>query len=178
MKKSLTALFTLIALTICIPKVFAECPCQTPQPCCPSTTSCPCQAAQPCAPPCQSCQCPCEGCKAETWLCPQSLEAYFCRMGFTDCQKCSARQAVEEFKCAVKCLPKCCESKCDCRAYRKALKTLDCKMKNIITQCQKKEYKCVKNEVKSQVKCCHKCLIWPSFCKCGCPSSCACPCQQ
>lgn len=184
MKKTLTTLFTLIALTMCTPKVFAQCACPTPQPCCPTATApCPCQEATPCSPCAQPCcpttQCPCDCSKAETWFCPQCVEAYFCRLGLTECQKCAARQAVEQFKCCVQCLPTCCASRCQCREYRKALRDLDCKIKNIITDCQKKEYKCVRSEVKSQVKCCHRCLIGPKFCrKCSCQSPSACPCNS
>lgn len=169
MKKSLTALFTLIVLTICIPKVFAACPCQTSPPS-PATTA-PCQTDLAPASPCPTVECPCDCNKtSETWLCPENVEAGLRRLGFTECQKNSARQAIEEFKCAIKDLPKCCrcESKCDCKKYRMALNDLDCKMKNIITRCQKKEYDCIREEVKKQVQCCHKCLMWPKKCKCGC----------
>ncbi len=83
------------------------------------------------------------------------VENYLCKIGLNECQKNEARIAIEQFKCDTNCLRAngCnCESKCDCRAYRKALRNLDCRMKKIITACQKTDYKCVKNEIKDQVK--------------------------
>lgn len=161
MKRTLVSLFTLIALAIGIQTSFAACPCT--QPCNP----CPC--AKPCNPCDCGCQCePCNCC--EVWLDCQCLQDYFCKIGLNECQKCEALKAVEEFKCCTQCLRAkgCkCESKCDCRKYRRALRNLDCKMKNIITTCQKDDYKCVRKEIKNKVKCCHKCLINPFYrCKC------------
>lgn len=165
MKKTLLTLFALIALAFTAQATFAACPCQ--QPACPCETG----PACPCAKPACPCDCnniPC----CEDWLCPQTLEDYFCRIGLSECQKADALKAIEEFKCETQALrDKCCkcESKCECRSYRKALRRLDCKMKNIITKCQKSAYKCVRKEVKNKVKCCHKCLINPFYrCKCGC----------
>lgn len=161
----LVSLFTLVALAIGIQVSYAACTCNPcAQPCDPCYSSC-----DPCG-----CACPC-GCCCEKWLNCKCLEDYFCRIGLNECQKCEARKAVEEFKCCTKCI--CangckCESKCECREYRRALRDLDCKMKNIITRCQKPDYKYVRREVKDQVKCCHKCLIWPfkrcTCCDCGC----------
>lgn len=157
MKRTLVALFTLIALSIGIQASFAACPCK---PC------------DPCAKPCPACPCDCTVPCCEDWLCPSAVENYFCKIGLNECQKCEARKAVEEFKCETKCIRAngCkCESKCDCRTYRKALRDLDCKIKMIITKCQKPDYKCVRKEVKDKVKCCHKCLINPfKRCKCAC----------
>ena len=164
MKKTLVALFTVVALSIGIQASFAACPCQKADPC-------------PCAKPCDPCAKPCDPCATsapcgEGWLDCQKLEEYFCKMGFNDCQKADALKAIEEFKAETACLRAngCnCESKCDCRAYRKALRTLDCKMKTIVTKCQKSDYNCVRKEVKNDVKCSHKCLINPfSRCKCSC----------
>lgn len=168
MKKTLVALFTLIALSFGI-QAFAACPCD------------------PCAKPCDcDCECPCEPCKCcEGWLNCKCLEDYFCRIGLSECQKCDARKAVQDFVFCTQCL-RCkdcqCETKCECRSYRKALRVLDCKMKNIITKCQKSDYRCVRKEVKEQVKCCHKCLINPFYrckccdCNCGCACGCNCGC--
>lgn len=168
MKKMLVSLFTLAALIIGA-RVYADCcPCQA-NPCC---TDSPC--ATPCPAPCN----PCCDCCCEKWLNCRCLEDYFCRMCFNECQKAEALCAIERFKCCTKCLrlKNCkCESKRECRAYRKALRNLDCDMKKIITRCQKDDYKCVRREVKDQVKCCHSCLIWPfKLCKCNCDCGCAC----
>lgn len=166
MKIILVTLFTLLTLSVGVQAVFAECSC--------NNKSDPCSCARQCDPcdygcPDEQCNC-CGG-----WLNCRCLEDYFCRIGLNECQKCEARKAVEEFKCCTKCLREkgCkCESKCECRAYRNALRNLDCKMKNIITRCQKDDYKYVRREVKDQVKCCHKCLINPfKRCKCDCGCS-------
>lgn len=150
MKRTLVTLFTLIALAIGTQASQAAC-CS----CQPQTDSCACM--QPCC---------------EDFLCPEKVEDYFCKIGLNECQKDQARIAICQFIADTECLRANgykCESKCECRAYRKALKTLDCAMKNIITTCQKADYKCVKNEVKDKVKCCHKCLINPfTRCKCAC----------
>ena len=149
MKKLLVSLFALIALAITTQATFAACPCEKPCPC-----AC---SQQPCC---------------EDWLCPQAVDDYFCKLGLNDCQKAEALMAIEQFKCDTQCQRAngCnCESKCECRQYRKALRDLDCKMKQIITACQKSDYKCVKHEIKDKVKCCHKCLINPfKRCKCAC----------
>lgn len=154
MKKMLFTLFALIALSIGMQATFAACPCN------------PCAKSCDCFCPYKPCQC------SEGWLNCNCMEDYFCRIGLSECQKCEARKAVDEFICKTECIRTkgCqCENKCECRMYRKALKDLDCKMKNIITQCQKQDYKCVKNEIKDKVKCCHKCLINPFYrCKCAC----------
>lgn len=152
MKKRLVCLLTLIALAIGVQTSQAACPCKIIQ------VTCPCSCA--CTTTC------------EDFLCPQTMENYFCKIGLNECQKDQARIAVCQFQTETACLRANgykCESKCECRAYRKALRNLDCKMKNIITNCQKADYKCVKVEVKDQVKCCHKCLINPfKQCKCAC----------
>ena len=164
MKKTLLALFTAVALTLGMQASFASCPCEQPQSEA-TTASCPCEK-----PSCDSCATkpPC----CEGWLDCQKLEEYFCKMGLSDCQKADAQKAIEEFKAstdAIRSKGCSCESKCECRSYRKALKHLDCHMKSIITKCQKADYKAVKKEVKKEVKCCHKCLINPfSRCKCSC----------
>lgn len=162
MKKVLVGLFTLIAISIGMAS-FAACPCQ-----------------QSCAPCCSSFN-PC----CEDWLNCMCVEDYLCRIGLNECQKAQARCAIEQFKCDTACnrAKDCqCESKCECREYKKALRDLDCKMKQIITCCQKDDYKCVKNEIKDKVKCCHKCLINPfhrcKTCDKGCPCGCACPCGK
>ncbi len=162
MKKTLVALFTLVALSIGIQTSFAACPCSNP-----------CDPCDPCAKPCDPCAKACEPCGCcEEWLDCKCLENYFCKIGLNECQKDEARKAVEEFKCKTQCLrgKDCkCETKCECRTYRKALRDLDCKMKLIITKCQKDDYKCVRKEIKKEVKCCHKCLINPfKRCKCAC----------
>lgn len=161
MKKVLVGLFTLIAISIGMAS-FAACPCQ-----------------QSCAPCCSSFN-PC----CEDWLNCMCVEDYLCRIGLNECQKAQARCAIEQFKCDTACnrAKDCqCESKCECREYKKALRDLDCKMKQIITCCQKDDYKCVKNEIKDKVKCCHKCLINPfhrcKTCDSGCKCGCACPCK-
>lgn len=154
MKKTLVVLFTLLALSIGIQVTFAEC--------------CPCQKQNTC-----DCGCLCEPCNCcEGWLDCKCLEDYFCRIGLDACQKAQALKAIEDFKCCTQCLRAKgyqCESKCDCRTYRQALRDLDCKMKNIISQCQKNDYRFVRSEIKDKVKCCHKCLINPFYrCKCDC----------
>lgn len=105
----------------------------------------------------------------EDWL--NNIEGYFCRIGLSECQKCEARKAINRFLCNSKCLDPCncgCkESKCACREYKKALKQLDCEMKEIISKCQKDDYKGIRKEIKKQVNCCHECLTWP-FSKCAC----------
>lgn len=194
MKKTLIAIYTLIALAIGIQATLADCPFQTwPNQCnCdPCMMSNPCGYACPCTngatPPiiynpgdddtcyqqeqynCKQCCNPC----CENWLNCPNVENYFCRMGLNECQKAKARCAIEQFKFKTQCLRnKCnctCESKCECRQYRKALRDLDCQMKNIITRCQKSDYNCVRYDVKCKVKCYHHCLIWPFYlCKCGC----------
>lgn len=151
MKKTLVALFTMIALSIGA-QVFAACPCQT---------------CDPCPKPCE-CTTPC----CESWLDCQKVNEYFCKIGLNECQKAEALNAIEKFRCKtqnMRCDGCKCESKCECRAYRKAIRALDCDMKAIITKCQKADYKCVKKEIKDQVKCCHHCLINPfARCKCAC----------
>lgn len=156
MKKTLVALFTLFALAISVQTSQAACPCQT------QIAPCPCMQADPCN--CAPC--------GEAWLNQYAVEDYFCRIGLNDCQKAQAMNAIEKFKCETKCLRAngCkCESKCECREYKKALRNLDCDMKKIITSCQKQDYKCVKDEIKDKVQCAHKCLINPFHrCKCAC----------
>lgn len=147
MKRMLIFMGVMVAMLVGV-QTFAACPCEKP---------CPCSMNQPCC---------------EDWLCPQAVENYFCRIGLNECQQDEAAMAIEQFKCKTQCerAKGCaCENKCECRAYRKALKDLDCKMKQIITSCQKSNYKCVKHDIKDKVKCCHKCLINPfSHCKCAC----------
>lgn len=158
MKKILITLFSLFVMSIGIQASKADCPCQTE-----SGDACPCVTAEPC-------KCHTDYC--EDWLCPQALEDYFCRLGLSECQKDEARNAVGEFKCKTQAIrdKSCkCESKCECRTYKKALIGLDCKMQTIITKCQKDDYKCVRKEIKDKVKCCHKCFINPFHrCKCSC----------
>lgn len=172
MKKMLMSLVTLMTLIVGA-RVFAACSCN---PC-----QCPCPEAPCCAAPCNSC---CDCC-CEKWLGCNCLNDYFCRIGLNDCQKADALCAIEKFKNFTKCqrAKGCkCETKCECRDYRKALRNLDCDMKKIITKCQKDDYNCVKSEVKDQVRCCHKCLIWPfklckcCDCNCGCACGCGCDC--
>lgn len=164
--KTLAALLTLVALIISAKMTFAACPCQIIDPCCPYAKSAP------------GCECSCSPCKCcEDWVDCKCLEDYFCSVGLNECQKCAARKAIEKFKYVTQCLAKnCkCETKCECRYYRRALRDLDCKMKNIITKCQKPDYNCVRREIKDKVKCCHKCLIWPfKLCKCDCGCNCCC----
>lgn len=154
MKQTLIALFILTTLTVLnIQPSFAARRCNS------------------CAKPCSDCFCPYKPCKcSEGWLNCNCLEDYYCRIGLSECQKCCARKAVEEFKCNTQGYNSKgykCESKCECRKYRRALRDLDCKMKNIITECQKSDYKSVRQEIKEKVQCCHKCLIWPFYrCKC------------
>ncbi len=168
MKKSLIALFAVVALTITTQSAFAGCPCnKTISPCDKKVSPCeqklnPCEKADPCekVDPCEANrEMSCEG-----WLTRASLDDYFVRMNLNDSQVCEAMSAVENFKSKTKNFRNSngeCETKCDCRMYRQALKELDCDMKKIISQCQKEQYKEIKAEVKSQVKCCHKCLINP-----------------
>jgi hypothetical protein len=157
MKKMLVSMFTLAALAFGIQASFATCPCQSDCDSCAKPS--PCDCTSPCC---------------EDWLCTSAVEDYLCRIGLNECQKTEARKAIEEFKCETACLRAngCkCESKCDCRTYRKALRDLDCKMKMLITKCQKSDYKTVRKEIKDKVKCCHKCLINPfKRCKCACGS--------
>lgn len=145
---------------------FAQCQCT------------PCVQSAPCAcnpSPYQTC---CYSC-CEAWLNCQCIENYLCQLGLSECKKCDARNMVERFKCETNCL-RCkgykCESKCDCRKYRKELCNLDYEIKKLLCGCQKDKYKCIRNEIKDQVRCCHRCLIWPiSFggcCKCSCNCCC------
>lgn len=158
MRKNLVIFGIMAIMFIAGQSSFANCPCQQTEP----QPACPCQTCEP--------TCPCQPC-CEGWLNPQKVEEYFCRIGFSDCQKEEARNLIEQFKCDTKGLSGgVCASKCDCRKYRKELRNLDYNMRKLLTQCQKSNYKTVRCEVKSQVKCCHKCLIWPSrapkCCKC------------
>lgn len=168
MKKTLVTLVALGALMLGA-QAFAACPCETQKPCddpCKSPCEKPCEKQKPCDP------CDTAGPCGENWLSCTNLEEYFCKIGLDSCQKQKAMQAIEEFKADTACfrMKGCdCETKCECRTYRHALKDLDCKMKKIITDCQKENYEQVRDEVKDQVKCAHKCLINPfSRCKCGC----------
>lgn len=114
------------------------------------------------------CKNPC----CEKWLDCSSVEDYFCRIGLNECQKVFARNAIEKFKCDTICLraKNCkCETKGECRNYKKSLRRLDCKIKNILTKCQKSDYNIVRKEIRNEVNCCHRCLINPFYrCKCGC----------
>lgn len=146
MRKKIIGIFTIITLSAGIQVANADCPYQI-DPCYSSNLS-------------NCCLDPC----CEDWLCPQKLENYFCQINLNECQKSQARNAVLQFTCNTQCLrnKRCkCESKRDCRNYRKALRNLDCNMKNIMTKCQKSDYKYVRKEVKNQVSCCHHCLINP-----------------
>ena len=199
MKKTLFALGLFMTMLFTIQPNFAACPCeqnmqmqnQTMGCACPCEKPDPCECQKPCDPCCNECskcnECnKCDdccdanlnkcgdnpggyNCCCESWL--DNIESYFCRVGFSECQKCEARKAINDFLCNVKnidpCNCGCKESKCACREYKKELKKLDCEMKKIITKCQKDDYNCVKKEVKEQVNCCHKCLIWP-FSRCAC----------
>lgn len=188
MKKALIAFGILMTVILTAQTTFAACECnQTSSSCqCPITTSCPC----PACPIENSCQCPittytpccnncnnCNNCCCETWL--SKMEDYYCRVGLSECQKCLARRVMAQFLCDTQCLRNCCgpcnESACDCRQYKRELRNLDYEMKKIVTDCQKSNYNCVKNEVKDQVRCCHKCLMWPfsiSFGCCHCCNTC------
>lgn len=149
MRRLLVTLFMLIAFVLGVQNVNAACSCKM-----------------------QACPCSCTNITCEDFLCPENLENYLCKIGLNECQKEQARVAISQFLADTQCLRANgykCETKCECRAYRKALRDLDCKMKNIITKCQQEDYKCVRTEVKDQVKCCHKCLINPfKRCKCAC----------
>ncbi|MBP7211397.1 hypothetical protein KBA27_01030 [bacterium] len=164
MKKTLVMVGLMAAMCITAGASFATCPCQQPAP------SCPCQQqeATPPAPvttPCEDVSkadnpCPC----GENWLDDQKVEEYFNKMGFSDCQKDSAKKLIEEFRCNTKGMNGGeCENKCECRQYRKELRNLDYEMRKLLTQCQKDNYKDVRKDVKSHVKCSHNCLIWPSM---------------
>jgi len=160
MKKTLIGLFAL--LTVLAQSSFAGCPCQRDiNPC---DMRDPCPKVSPCTTPD-----PCEmnklsGCT--DWLTQTSLEGYFNRMNLDQAQKCEAMNAIENFMEKTENINiGDCATKCDCRNYRHALKDLDCDMKNIITSCQKSDYRAVRKEVKNQVKCCYKCSINP-FTRC------------
>lgn len=172
MKQFLIVFGILMTLVFSAQTSFADKPCSISNPCnesCPVATPipvpCPCETVTPCAPSC------CNKC-CEDWLC--RLETYYCRIGLSECQKDQARRAVAQFLCDTKCLNLgCCESKCECKQYKRELQNLNCEMKKIITKCQYHDYKCVRDEVKSQVKCCHKCIIWPfRFCPFSCKIGC------
>ncbi|MBQ9688305.1 hypothetical protein IJV79_01570 [bacterium] len=163
MKKSLVALFAIA--TLLGQSAFAACPCPKANPC-----DTPCEKVKPCDDPCEKPD-KCDVNKlsnCENWLTQASLENYYCRLNLSQAQRCEATNAIEKFKSKTMTISSNgeCESKCDCKRYRLALKELDCDMKNIITDCQKSEYKAVKSEVKDQVKCCHKCLVNP-FTRCA-----------
>jgi hypothetical protein len=162
MKKTLIALFAIA--TLVAQNAFAACPCQ--------------KKANPCNNPCQERVNPCQTnrCTGEDWLTQANLEDYFTRMNLDDTQRCEALAAIERFREKTANLSNAtgsCASKCECRAYRHALKDLDCDMKNILTSCQRGDYRSVRREVKNQVKCNYKCLINP-FTRCA---SCNNPCD-
>lgn len=154
MRKKLVALLAFFTLLINLQIANAYCPCQ-------NDFCCPCNISDCCIDPC-----------CEDWLCPYKIEDYLCRIGLNECQKCQARKAVWQFACCTQCLrnKRCkCESKRDCRSYRRALWNLDCQMKSIMTKCQKSDYRYIRKEIKNQVGCCHHCLINPfRLCRCGC----------
>lgn len=153
MKKTLIGLFALA--TLLVQGAYAACPCQ--------------RELNPCDSPCEKRINPCQTnkCTGEDWLTTTNLEEYAARMDLNESQRCEAMNAIEKFKDKTEGLSSGeCASKCDCRAYRHALKELDCDMKKIITSCQKNDYNSVKKEVKNQVKCTHKCLINP-FTRCA-----------
>lgn len=161
MKKTLIGLFAIA--TLLVQGVYAACPCQR--------EANPCKTPSPCEKkinPCQS-----NRCTGADWLTQTNLEDYFSRMNLDDSQRCEAMNAIENFKDKTEGLSSGeCASKCDCRAYRHALKDLDCDMKRILTSCQRSDYRSVRREVKNQVKCTHKCLINP-FTRCAsCNSDC------
>lgn len=162
MKKSLVGLFAL--LTLVAQNAFAACPC--------SQESNPCDTPAPCEKQFNPCET--NKCTGEDWLSQSNIEEYFSRMNLDQAQRCEAMNAIENFRDKTEMLSSGeCATKCDCRAYRHALKDLDCEMKKIITACQKSDYRSVRNDVKAHVRCTHKCLINP-FTRCA---SCNNPCD-
>lgn len=142
MRKTLVALGLFTLLTLCVQATFAACPCAR------SSTLLFCRDVQRLAEASNPCPCPCDCAKepcCEDWLNCKCVEDYFCRIGLSECQSRSQKSyrtiQMRQFKCLR--VKRCnCESKCECREYRRALKDLDCKMKNLITKCQKSDYRC------------------------------------
>ena len=161
MKKTLLGLFAVV--TLLAQSSFAACPlqrnanpCDTPNPC--QREESPCDTPNPCKT---------DRCTGEDWLTQENIEDYFSRMNLDSAQRCQAMNALQAFQSKTSGLASGeCASKCDCRAYRHALKQLDCDMKRIITSCQNEGYRSVRRDVKNHVKCTHKCLINP-FTRCA-----------
>ena len=156
MKKSLVALFAIISLSANV--VFAACPCQKPNPC--ETPN-----------PCQEKVKPCERqrCEDVDWLTMENLENYAEKMNLDEQQKCEAMEAIKSFQAKTEDLTNArgeCASKCECKAYKKALHELDCDMKRILTSCQMEGYRSVKRDVKNNVRCNYKCFSNP-FARCA-----------
>lgn len=150
MKRQLIALLSMVTFAIGTQYGFAACPISDDNPCDNSCESESCKEKKGCC---------------EDWLYTTNLEEYFCKMNLSDNQKSEAIRAIEEFKDSTQSMRNSdctCSSKEECREYRRALRTLDNQMKNIITKCQKNDYKAIRKEVKDQVKLCHHCLIGPS----------------
>lgn len=179
MEKALTALFLLIAIFFA-PRAFAVSRCQylspnsterffEPFPAMPMSSN-------------KVHKIPCNPCYCDDWLNNDAIEEYFCRMGFNAWQREQSRNVINKFRqnMVFYRLPdRRFEKKCDCRAYIRALRWLDCQMKCIITQCQKSDYILVRKEIKERVKCCHNCLIWPFYsCKRYYKYNCGCECNS
>lgn len=89
MKKTLVALFTLVALAIGIQASHAACPCATP--CDPCMKQCdPCCPAAPCATPTPSCKCGCPCC-CDNGTCRPKCKCTWWKIfeDKTECYKCN-----------------------------------------------------------------------------------------
>lgn len=92
MKKTLVALFTLVALSIGV-QSFAACPCENP---------CPCPVAQPCCPVVQPC-CPAAPVAEPCCPCQPSCNCCGDDCGTACKKKCSWWKIFEDKCCCVKC---------------------------------------------------------------------------
>lgn len=164
MKKTFVALFALTALLA--QSAFATCPCQKNLNPCDKPTPCQEERVKPCEK---------QKCEGVDWLTMENLADYAQRMNLDENQKCEAMNAINKFRAKTEGLENAmgdCASKCECRAYKKALHELDCDMKQILTSCQMDGYRSVKRDVKNNVRCNYKCFSNP-FARCAsCDSDC------
>ncbi len=124
MKKTLVALFTLVALAVGIQVTQAACPCA--QPC-----------AQPCATPCNPCVAPCNPC-ATACPCP-AAPCDPCKCGCPSCDdgtcrpkcKCTWWKIFEDKTCCYKCNNECDSCLSAKRAHWYKFWTDRCVVKNV-----------------------------------------------
>lgn len=126
MKKTLVALFTLVAVSIGI-QAFAACPCSAPcsSPCNSCATPC-----NPCATPCNPCATPCNPCPATSCDCGCPTPCETCMVKQPKC-KCTWWKIFEDKTCCYKCnneCDTCCSAK---RAHWWKFWTDRCVVKNV-----------------------------------------------